>query len=333
MLSIILVNYRSSGYLLNCLRSIQQFDNINDYEILVVDNDSGDNSEILIRDAFPFVQWVPMGYNAGFARANNEGIRRSSGDTVLLLNPDTLVENDAIAAVYRLFGGSAYAACGIQLLNPDRTAQVSGNYTMKGGINHLLPLPYMGSFLRAIGNLLGVKKTNLPKATGLQEVDWINGAFLMVRLSAIQKAGMLDEDFFLFFEEAEWCSRLKRTGPLCIYGQFNVVHLQGDTSNEVFDSSGKGYYNLYDKKGLQIMVSSLLRIRKQFGSGWFLFHLLAYTITVPVFFILGILHNLARLKNPFAHFGKLGGFCKNLLKTYTLTPRMILGQPHFYKLL
>jgi GT2 family glycosyltransferase len=332
-LSIIIVNYKAPQLLVNCLQTVYQDMQPGLAEVIVVDNASGDNSFELVTSAFPQVKWIAMPYNSGFARANNEGIRQSAGKVVLLLNSDTLVENNAIENCYRQFIASDYIGCGVQLLNTDRTPQISGNYFMTGGLNYLLPLPYVGNFIKALGNLAKVKKPNVPDSNAPVEVDWINGAFLMVKKTAIEKAGLLDEDFFLYAEEAEWCSRLRKEGRLCIYGQYKVIHLQGETANETFGSSGKGYYNLFDKKGFQIMLSNFLRIRKQFGIGWFLFQLMAYTFTVPVFFLLGMIDNIIRLHNPVNDLKKIRGFALNIARLWSYIFKILSNKPYFYKVL
>ena len=278
-LSVIIVNFRTPDLILQCLGSFSpQTSGIN-IEVLVVDNASGDDSENIICSRFPQVRWMQMEYNAGFARANNKGIRESRGELILLLNPDTIVVGDAITACALRFADSQYVAAGVQLLNSDGSPQISGNYFMTGGWNHLMAVPYTGALLRQIGLALRVKKTNLPQALGTVEVDWINGAFLMTRRDATVKAGLLDEDFFLYSEEIEWCSRLKKLGQLCIFGDMHVVHLIGGSADQAFKSKNIGYLELSDRKGFQLMLSGLLRIRKQFGIGWFLFHLLFITLS------------------------------------------------------
>ena len=332
-LSIIIVNYKTPALVVQCLQTLGPAWKERGWEVIVVDNASGDNSEKIITTAFSSVKWIGMQYNAGFARANNEGIRQSSGEVVLLLNSDTLNEADAIVKCYDAFVASPYAACGLQLLNPDRSPQISGNFAMKGGLNYLLPLPFIGAVLKWLGNTMKVKKPNIPDATETTEVDWINGAFLMVKKEAIRVAGLMDEDFFLYAEEAEWCSRLKKAGKLCIFGQFSIVHLQGETSNEAFGSSGRGYANLFDRKGLQIMLSNLVRIRKEFGAGWYLFILLTYTLAVPVFFIGSFIENIFRLKNPFVDFGNAARFTGNVARLWRFAPVIISKKPFFYKVL
>ncbi len=332
-LSIIIVNYKSHQLLLNCLASLypETFNTV--FEVLVVDNASGDDSKALITRSFPQVKWIDMSYNAGFARANNEGIRQSQSPVVLLLNADTLIENKAIDRCYAEFVSADAVAGGVQLLNADRSPQISGNYFMKGGLNHLLPLPYLGNLLKALGNAVGVSKPNIPNATGTIEVDWINGAFLMVKKQAIEKAGLMDEDFFLYSEEAEWCSRLKKVGRLLIFGEYNVIHLQGETATEVFDSTDKGYFNLFDKKGLQIIVSNFLRIRKQYGVGWLLLIVVFYFIEIFVFPIGLLVEKLFRGRKSFYKWWQVEGFIRNFFKATAMLPRMIRGRPYFYKVL
>ncbi|MGG9972422.1 glycosyltransferase family 2 protein [Ferruginibacter sp. SUN002] len=330
--SIIIVNYKTPQLVADCINSVlKQDESAVNTEIIVVDNHSEDGiEETLIRN-FPSVRYIQMGYNAGFARANNAGIRIASGDIILLLNSDTLVEENAINKCCMQFMSDEYVACGVQLLNEDRTPQISGNYAMKGGLNYLLPLPFLGKALKFLAGLLKMKKPNVPDATGTVEVDWINGAFLMVKKTAIEKAGLLDEDFFLYAEEAEWCSRLKKTGKLCIYGDHHVVHLQGATSEEAFDSTGKGYFNLFDKRGLQIMVSNFLRIRKEFGLFWFFVDLFFYIITIPVFFV-GLLLTALVGQNKYS-FAQWLGYTKNIMRLVGLSGKMITGKKYFYKVL
>ena len=108
-LSIIIVNYRSLQLIEGCLESIYRYDNPGHFEIIIIDN-SGDEPASLLQK-FPAVRWIPMNYNAGFAKANNKGIESSNGDVVLLLNPDILVEDDAISKCFLQFTSSNFAAC------------------------------------------------------------------------------------------------------------------------------------------------------------------------------------------------------------------------------
>ena len=330
--SIIIVNYKAPGLVVDCLQTIFTTNTTNNFEVIIVDNFSGDDSETIIKSWFPQVRWIQMGSNSGFARANNAGIRAANGKIVLLLNSDTLNENDAIAQCANRLEASDYLACGVQLLNPDGSPQISGNYFTTGGLNQLMMLPIVGKFARWLGYAVGVKSTNVPTAKGIVEVDWINGAFLMAKKDAIDKAGLLNEDFFLYFEEIEWCSRLRKIGKMCIYGDLHVIHLMGATADKAFGSTSKGYSDLFDRKGLQIMVSAMLRIRKQYGIGWYLFHLLSYLFAIPVFFIGVLLTTIFQSKNRYS-FTQFAGYVANCMKLLSFSGRMIRNKPYFYKVL
>ena len=330
-LSVIIVNYNSAKDIINCLESALRFPS-NGFEWIVVDNHSADNNKEILTQKFPFIKWIEMGYNAGFARANNEGIKQAKGEAVLLLNPDTLILDDAINKCYERFINSSFVACSVQLLNEDLSPQITGNFFMKGGLNHLLPLPYSGALLRKIAFAAKVKKTNVQQASAEQKADWINGAFLMVKKSAIEKAGLMDEDFFLYFEEVEWCYRLGKIGELAVYGDLHVIHLQGESINKATETVDKGYRNLFDKKGLQLMVSQHVRIRKQFGKSWLLLHLFFHTAEIPVFFICSVIDNAVHLKNPFKDWGRIKGFTGNVFKLWSLFPAIYKNKPRFYKM-
>jgi GT2 family glycosyltransferase len=331
-LSVIIVNYKTAGLVVDCLRSIYQFDS-SQIEIIVVDNFSLDNLEHVLKVEFPDVKFIQMGYNSGFARANNAGIRIAEGDAILLLNSDTINLDNAIANCYTELMNSDYAACGVQLLNEDRTPQISGNNLMKGGLNFLLPLPYLGIMLKFVAGMMKVKRPSIAETTNTTEVDWVNGAYLMVKKSAIEKAGLMDEDFFLYSEETEWCSRIKKQGRICIFGKYNVVHLQGESSKSAFESAGKGYFNLFDKKGLQMMVSSFLRTRKELGLGWYFTHLFFYLITIPVFAVGLFFSKIFSKKKSGYSIIELKGFVANVRTILSLSGKMIKNKPYFYKML
>jgi GT2 family glycosyltransferase len=332
MLSIIVVNYRATALIINCIESVKEYNNAFHYEIIVVDNNSNDGGQEELLNQFPEVKWLNMGYNAGFARANNAGIKQAKGNVFLLLNPDTLAVDDSIARCYFSLQQSNYIAAGVQQLDAAGAQQISGNFFVKGGLNHLLPLPYWGALIKWIGYKANVKVPNVQQAKAIEEVDWISGAFLMVKKEAIEKAGLMDEDFFLYAEEVEWCSRLKKAGPLCIFGDLHIVHLEGGAVNKDQNINQKGYYNLYDKKGLQLMVSNHLRVRKQYGIFWFLFLLINYTLGVFVFFMGSVLQRTLTLKNPFGSLNNVRAFTKNVFRLWQLVPTIIRNKPHFYKM-
>ena len=323
LLSIIIVNYRSTKYILDCLQSagpaLMQNKEI---EWIIVDNDSNDDGENQIGSLFPQVQFLQIGYNAGFARANNAGIKIAKGVHVLLLNPDTLLPENSILNCVQRLAASDCVACGVQLIHADHSPQFSGSYFTKGGLNHVLELPYWGNTVKWVANVLNVSKPSFIEVEKEIKVDWVSGAFLMVKQSAIKKAGLMDEDFFLYAEEVEWCSRLGKTGPLCLFGDITVVHLIGTT-----------YSNLSDKTGFQLMISNHVRIRKQYGIFWFILLLLNYTWAVPFAFIASLIIHTIKGKSPFTEMGYIFGFAKNVGTIWTMLPTIMLGKKYFYKFL
>ncbi len=332
LLSIIIVNYKSTQYIVDCLHSagaaLLQNKSI---EWIVVDNNSQDDSENLICKKFPTVRYIQMGYNAGFARANNAGIKMSNGEHVLLLNPDTLILEGSILECVDRLSNSSHVACGVQLVHADYTPQFSGSFFTIGGLNHLLELPYWGAVIKGFATLLKKSKPSLIQVEKEAMVDWVSGAFLMVKKQAIDQAGLLDEDFFLYAEEVEWCSRLRKLGSICLYGDLSIVHLIGTSIQSVANSADNSYTNLSDKKGLQLIVSNHVRIRKQYGVIWFIILLLNYTWAIPFSFIASMITQLKKGKPPFTELNYLVGFAHNIFKLWTLSPIIISGKPYFYK--
>ena len=161
-LSIIIVNYKSTSYILDCLASAEP-SLINDVSIewIVVDNEQNDACNNVLSEKFPFIKLVQMGYNAGFARANNAGIKLAKGENILLLNPDTILIPGSIQECLSRFLNSNHIACGVQLVYPNHEPQFSGSNFVKGGMNHLLELPYWGSTLKYFASIFLEKSSSL----------------------------------------------------------------------------------------------------------------------------------------------------------------------------
>jgi len=331
-LSIIIINYKSAPHVLNCVESIYKETAQHSFEVIVVDNNSEDDSKEKILTAFPQVIWRQTGYNAGFARANNEGIRIAKGRYILLLNADTIVLDKALDKTIDLFEPSDAVACGVQLLNPDMSHQISGAHFVKGGLNILLPLPYLGRFVRYWGYKLKTKVPSVQTVSHKIEVDWIVGAFILVRKEVLNKAGLLDEDFFMYAEEIEWCSRLRKQGKLYLFDEPQVIHLGGGTSGDYYateeNENGK---NLWNKKGRQIIVSKMLQIRKQFGLGWFLLICAFFIAEIPVFVFCLLLEKMAKGNKAKYNWDNIGGYIKNVAVLLKYVPKIISNKPSFYK--
>lgn len=334
-LSIIIINYKSADYLLACLESIYKETHKYSFEIIIVDNDSGDNSEAKVLGAFPNVKWIQSGYNAGFARANNIGFRKAGGEYILVLNADTAILENAIDKTIDLFKTKHDAAgCGVQLFNPDGSHQISGAYFIKGGLNFLLPLPYFGALIRYLGYKLNTKIPSVKAIAKEQEVDWIVGAFIMIKKEILLTAGLFDEDFFIYAEEIEWCSRLRKEGKLYLFSEPKVTHVLGGSSNEYYNTTEKeNGVNVWNNKARQIIISHMLRIRKQLGLYWFLFNLFVYILEIPFFFICLLISKIFTLNKARYTWEDLVGYTKNVFSLLYYSPKIILNKPYFYKVL
>lgn len=331
-LSIIIINYKSANHVLACIQSIYNETEKYSFEIIVVDNNSEDDSEIKINKAFPDVRWMQSGYNAGFARANNIGMRVANGEYILVLNADTIVLENALDKTIDLFKSRIDAvACGAQLLNPDGTHQISGAYIKKGGLNVLLPLPYLGRFIRYMGYKLKSKIPSVKSVVAVQEVDWIVGAFIMVKKEVLQKSGLFDEDFFMYSEEIEWCSRLRKQGKLYLFEAPKVIHIGGGTSGDYYNTDNDNSRNLWSKKATQIIISMLLRIRKQFGIFYYLLVCFFFIIEIPVFVLGLFIENIFKGKNAKYKWENVSGYIRNISFIIKYFFRILINKPFFYK--
>jgi GT2 family glycosyltransferase len=332
-LSIIIINYKSAFHVLNCIESIYTQTRKHTFEIIVVDNKSNDDSEHQILTKFPNIVWLQTGYNAGFARANNEGIRIAKGDYILLLNADTIVLDYALDKTLDLFKkANNAAACGVQLLNTDGSHQISGAHFVKGGLNFLLPLPYLGNLVRSIGYKLKTRVPSITQVKGTVKVDWIVGAFILVHKDILKKAGLLDEDFFMYAEEIEWCSRLKKYGELYLFDEPKVIHLGGGTSSDYYSTEEtENSKNLWNKKAQQIIVSMFLRIRKQYGILWFLLVWFFFLLEIPVFILGLIVEKAFRGRKARHKWSQVSGYLENIRVLMKYFFRIIVNKPFFYK--
>lgn len=328
-LSIVYVNFNSFELTIQSIESVYKYTKNLNIEIIIVDNDSKDNSKTHILDKFNDIIWIDMGYNSGFARANNMGIRASSGRHILLLNTDTILCNEVLDyCVQVLDQDTETIAVGTRLIFPDGSAQISGAHFKKGGLNTLLPLPIIGKITKSLGKTFGVKPPSIDQVSQDLQVDWLIGAFVMVRREALHKNVLLDEDFFMYCEEIEWCARLLKLGKIKLLSKFEVIHIGGGSSNEFYDTKdNQNGKNLWNKKGLQIMLSNFVRIRKQFGVFWFLIIFSFYSLESIFFFVF----STVKLLNNLTPQDSIQYFRNVLICAKYIIP-IIRNKPTFYKI-
>jgi len=218
-LSIIIVNWNTSELLLQCLDSIYRAKPQIMFEIIVIDNGSTDNSVGAISTRFPEVRIISNDHNMGFAGANNQGLSAGSARYYLLLNSDTLVLPGALDVLINIADNHPeMGIVGPKLLNMDGSLQES-----------------YASFPTFWSELIGKnfrRRRPLADSTYIYDVDWIMGACMLVRSEVVADVGMLDDDYFMYSEEVDWCFRIKRQGwkvGYCLKSE--VYHLGGGSAS------------------------------------------------------------------------------------------------------
>lgn len=331
-ITIIIVAYRSQQMIDVCLESIIKHTKFCTYEIIIVDNDANHPHRYILKEKYisSRITIVSNTENIGFSRANNQAIKKSKGNTILLINPDTELISDAISNCYTRLINSCNAACGTQLVFPDGNFQMSGWHYTFMNIGHLIKIPYMKYFYDKIRKVQAIHEI---KSDNGQKVDWINGAFLMVKKEIVMKAGLMDEEFFLYSEEPEWCYRLGKYGNLVIYNNDKVIHKVGGITDKQYKSDGKGYFYLFDKRGLQMIVSEFLRIKKQYGKLLLIVYYLIFLFSLPVVSIILMLSKLfPSLKHLYTE-KEIIGYSKNIIKSTGYVKKMLGNKKYFYKIM
>ncbi len=235
-LSVVIVNYNVRAFLEQTLRSVRRASKGRNVEVFVVDNNSVDGSCEMVSERFPEVNLIDNRDNVGFARANNQAIRQSCGRYVLILNPDTIIQEDTLQVLIDFMDAHPEAgAVGPTILHPD------GSFALVS--RRGLPTPAV-SFYRMIGlsrlfprsrRFGRYNMTFLPEDE-TAEVDALCGCCMMARREAIfgeRGAGLLDEDFFMYGEDIDWCYRIQQRGWKILYtADTRIIHYKGESTRK-----------------------------------------------------------------------------------------------------
>lgn len=275
-LSVIIVNYKTPEYLLNSIRSVFENGTGLSVEVIVVDNDSQDDSEALVKLNFPEVVWINMGYNAGFSRANNAGIKKAIGDYILLLNSDTLIIGDCLQKSINYYKKLEQerlqpGLLGCKMKDLNGTILFNSNEKFPGIKKIWDANPIKIFFTRK--NLKSREFAEEEKKrlhTSNHQSAWLGVAFALCNRKLFDKDQLfMDEDFFMYSEDQEWCYRIAYKGYRhFLYSEAEIVHINCGSSG------------LNEWKTAQVMISEWLYIFKTRGYLYYLSYLLLLKINV-----------------------------------------------------
>lgn len=241
--SIIIVNYNGITYFQNCLDSIYDKLKTISFEIIVLDNNSHDNSVSFIKEKFPNVVLIESKINHGFGKGNNEAVKFAKGKYLLLLNNDTILLDDLKPAIQFLKSDLTIGAIGINMLNANKKyLQAVGRFP---NIFNLFWMKLAFNFNKDFKNGMFTKD--------YYEVDWITGSFMLLPNTVYQEIQGFDEDYFLYVEDVDLCKKIANKGYKRIfYSKLNYIHFVGfNTSKNNLLVKGyqtfisKHYSNLY----------------------------------------------------------------------------------------
>jgi GT2 family glycosyltransferase len=252
LIDVVIINYNSTAFILRCIdRLYVALDGI-DATIFVQDNASEDFVE-RITEVFPEVRLWRSPFNMGFAKAVNEALKRSDAPFILILNPDTYMDNGFFKPVLDfLEENQDVGIIGPRILNPDGSVQ---------GSARAYPTPLTAFFGRASvmskwfpNNPITARNLPSRRSDGVtpMDVDWVSGACMVVRREAVNMVGLLDERFFMYWEDADWCRRMWEKGWRVVYfPRASIVHFVGGSSEQLMLRSilefHKSVYRLYEK--------------------------------------------------------------------------------------
>ncbi len=232
-LSIIIVNWNTKDITCDCLRSIYEQTAALEFEVIVVDNASADGSVEQIRNDFPAVQLIANPDNRGFAAANNQGMAAARGRYLLLLNSDTIVLERALEKAVAFADSRPDAGIiGCRVLNPDMSLQRSC-FMFPSLLNMTIAAAYLNKFFPG-HRFWGRERMTWWQYNEERAVEVVMGAFMLVRRETYEQIGGMDEAFFMYGEETDWCWRSRRAGWQVLFmPEARIIHLGGQSSRQV----------------------------------------------------------------------------------------------------
>ncbi len=248
MISIIILNYKSKGLVKNCIKSIYCNTKEIDYEIIVVDNNSGDDIGKMLKKRFPDVNFIQSENNLGFATGNNIGIKKAKGKYIAIINPDIVLMENSFKKMRDFMEKNQHIGIiGPQLVNPNGNIQ----YTRCRFPEFMTPV-YRRTLLKKIKfikNKINHYLTRDCDYNKTTKTDWVFGAFLFTKRDALENIGLFDERFFLGFEDTDLCKRFwDNEYEVWYFPKTKIIHYPHRFSK-------KGIFN----KAIRIHIASWLK--------------------------------------------------------------------------
>jgi GT2 family glycosyltransferase/lipopolysaccharide/colanic/teichoic acid biosynthesis glycosyltransferase len=267
-ISIIIVNYNVKAFLEQCLLAINRAIHDLNTEIFVVDNASVDGSQSMVRNRFPNVHLIENKDNLGFSVANNQALRVAQGEYVLILNPDTLIQEDTLLVLKRFLDShSDVGAVGVKLINPDGSFQITSRRS--------LPTAWV-SFTRIVGlsklfpksRIFGKYNMTYLDPDIETDVDVLPGSLMCVRKTVFDEVGYFDEDYFMYGEDVDLCYRITKMGWKIHYvPTTKAIHYKGESTKKSELSFVSNFYramlifaNKHFRRRYSIFMRAFLRI-------------------------------------------------------------------------
>ena len=229
-ITFVIVSYNTRDLLKSCIDSLAKHITDVKYEIIIVDNGSTDGSAEMVESCYADIHLIKNRDNRGFAKANNQAIVLAKGDFIVLLNSDTMVLDDKISELVEFM--KANPATGVltcNILNPSGSLQRSGGrFPTLCSLWYFFSIDINFQIFPVISNLKyrGLEEDNICKP------EWVSGCFFCFRKELVSKVGLLDDNFFMYYEDTEYCMRARRAGyEIVLYPYYRILHLHGKSSN------------------------------------------------------------------------------------------------------
>jgi len=291
-LTISIVSYNTKDLLESCLKSVYESIKKIKFEVIVVDNNSIDGSPRMVKDKFPEVILIENENNAGFAGANNQAFNKSKGRFFLLLNSDTKLLRDTINTMMEFMElHPEVGVTGCQQIRPDASIQPTTNFSLNMWTDLWLTFLSLFQWKKLIqnsrirsfvirylgwipGRAISSYLRHYSSGSIPYEVDWVPGVCLLARREAINETGLLDENFFMYGEDVDWCLRMKQRGwRVYFLPGSKVIHYVGQSSRKAFNGVSPLRYKstfyffakYYGRKGvflLKILVIFFILIQE-----------------------------------------------------------------------